>query len=168
MKSNAMPKTTYNVECRGADGRLKWTEDARNLVTDQGVSNFLNTYFRATGYSASWYLGLITGPTPTLAAGDTAATHAGWTEFVGFGEAGRQPFSPPAGTGASLDNSTAKANFSVTAANATVSGVFLSTSATKGGTAGILYAEAKFLQGDKLVSAGDSLAVTCTVSGVTQ
>lgn len=164
-----VPKVKYDVECFTKEGWHKWTATAFNLVTNQGIQDILEKYFRGSAYTASWYIGLVLGPSPTFANADTAASHAGWTEFIDYGEATRAALVLPAFGGTSGDNSASKGTFTCNnGTNKTVSGLFLATASAKSATAGVLYSEAAFTQGDKLVSSGDVLAVTATLSGITQ
>lgn len=66
------------VECVGADGRVKWREVVRNLVTTEGKNDLLTKYFKGSSYTAAWFM-LLKG-TGSPAAGDTLASHAGWSE----------------------------------------------------------------------------------------
>ena len=153
----------------GETEELKWQATAFNLVTNQGIQDILEKYFRGSAYTAGWYIGLVTGPGPTFANADTAASHAGWTEFIQYSEATRAGLVLPAFAGTSGDNSASKGTFTCNnGTNATVSGLFLATASAKSATNGVLYSEAAFTQGDKLVSSGDVLAVTALSSGVTQ
>lgn len=164
-----VPKVKYDVECFDERGWLKWHAHAYNLVTNQGIQDILEKYFRGSAYTAAWYIGLVTGPSPTFANADTAASHAGWTEFTTYAEAARQALVLPAFSGTSGDNSASKGTFTCNnGSNAVVSGLFLATASAKSATTGVLYSEAAFTQGDKTVSSGDVLAVTATLSGVTQ
>ena len=61
-----------------------------------------------------------------------------------------------------MDNSAAKASFSITSAD-TVDGGFLSDSNTKGGTTGTLYGVGAFTGGGQAVLGGDVLNITVTL-----
>lgn len=158
----------FHVQCVGADGQLKWEDSVHNRVVNQGLQDMNLKYFTATGYTAGFFLGLITGPgaSNTYAAGDTMASHAGWTEFVNYAAVTR----PAALFGsASLADpsviSVSAITFIITSTGGTVAGAFLTTDFTKGGTSGTLFSEANFLSpGDRVVANGDSLIVTYTFS----
>lgn len=153
----------YTVECIGADGQVRWTETIDNLVTTQGKNDALDKYLAGSAYTAAWYLGLIdsTGYT-AVAAGNTAASHTGWTENTGYSQANRPTAAWAAASAGSKALSSA-ASFSISA-DATVKGCFLVSSNTKGGTAGILYSAGLFTGGDKVVQNGDTLNVSYTAS----
>src|SRR3712207_4389610 len=72
------PRTFLNFECYDAEGNLKCAETTENLVTDEGLNDLLSKYFKGAAYTAAFFVGLkLAG---TIAAADTAASHAGWTE----------------------------------------------------------------------------------------
>ena len=163
------PRFGFQIECYDKHDQFKWFASAHNLVTDEGITDLLNKYFMGATYTAAWYLGLVTGPAPVFATADKAASHAGWTEFTNYGEAARPTLIPPPATTTSVNNSASKANYTCdNVTSKTVSGLFVTTASGKGAVTGILYSEAVFTQGDKLVTQGDVLAVTATLSGVTQ
>lgn len=156
------PRALFRVECRDAAGRLKWDDIFANLVTTQGRTDLLEKYFRGSAYTAAWNVGLIDSVSYTaIAAGDTAASHTGWTEATAYTEANRPAFSPAAASAGSLDNSASKATFTINATK-TIKGAFIISNNTKGGTTGILYNAALFSGGDRAVVNGDTLAVQAT------
>ena len=161
-KMGAIFTTRYQVLCRDRQGRLKWADDFHNLVVNTGLDDILNQYFKGSTYTAAHFVGLTDG-TPTIAAGDTMASHAGWTEVTAYSEGARQAFTPGTVASQSVSNSAAKAIFSITA-TATVGGLFLATNSTKGGTTGTLYGVAAFTGGDRAVANGDTLNITGTMS----
>lgn len=154
----------YVIECRGADGKLKWIEDIDNLVTTVGKNDALDKYLSGSAYTAAWYLGLISSTSYGVgpAVGDTAASHAGWTEDQGYSQASRPTASFSAASAGSKALSSA-AVFSINA-NTTIKGCFLISNSTKGGTTGILYSAGLFTGGDKVVQNGDTLNVSYTAS----
>jgi hypothetical protein len=157
----------FTIQCFDKDGKLKWEEKNPNLVVNEGLQDMNDKYFSGSSYTAAWYLGLITGPgaSTTIAAGDTLASHAGWTEYSDYtGNRKAVTFG-----GASLadpsviDNSGAPNAFVITAPGGTVAGAFLTDVAT--GTGGILFSASDFQSpGDRAVVAGDTLNVTYTFS----
>lgn len=135
-----------------AEGHLKWSEETCNLVTNQGKNDILDKYFKGSSYTAAWFLGLKGAG--TIAAGDTLASHAGWTEITGY-TGDRKAI-----TWGTVSSQSLSASGTVTfAINATVTiaGGFITTSET--GTAGILYSVENFSTSRSLVS-GDTLNVT--------
>ena len=75
-QENAQMSTAYTIECIGADGQVKWSEDFHNLVTTAGLNDLLTQYFKGSAYTAAFYVG-VTAATPTFAAGDTMSSHGG-------------------------------------------------------------------------------------------
>lgn len=150
----------YIVECIGPDGKLKWTNEFDNLVTNEGLNDNLDKYLKGSTYTAAFYVGLTDG-TPTVNAADTMSSHAGWTEVTDYSESTREALVLGTVASQSVDNSASKASYSINA-TATVGGAFITTVSTKGGTTGTLYGVGAFSGGDKSVDNGDTLNVTVT------
>lgn len=159
-------KGRYELVCTDADGNVKWVHTEDNLVVNVGLQDMNDKYFTGSSYSATWYLGLITGPGVTTSATDTMASH-GWTEFTGYSQATRVTCSFGSATSANpsvITNSGSPAAFSINATG-TVGGAFLTSNNTKSGTTGILFSEKAFSSpGDRSVVNGDTLTVTYTFS----
>jgi len=153
----------YVFEARDAEGNLKWTVEEQNIVPNVGLDEMLDKFYKGSAYTASHYVGLTDG-TPTVAAGDTMASHAGWVEVTAYDEAARQAFTPGAVSGQSVDNSASKAVFTVSTNGTTIGGGFLTTDSTKGGSSGILVSAVAFTAGDKSLDDGDTLSVTVTAT----
>jgi hypothetical protein len=150
----------FKVECFGPDGEKKWEDTFHNLVVNEGLQDLNTKYFKASGYTAAWYLGLINGPGSGTVynAGDTLVSHAGWTEDTNYsGSRKSATLADPS----VIDNSASPAVFNINNTS-TVAGAFLATVAS--GTSGILFSEGDFTGGDKIVANGDTLNVTYTFS----
>lgn len=154
----------YTVECRDAEGNLKWTDEIKNLVTTAGKNYALDTLFSGSTYTAAWYVGLISSSSYTTgaAAGDTSASHGGWTEDQNYTQTARPTASFASASGGSKALSSA-AVFSMNAST-TIKGCFMITNSTKGGTTGTLYSAGLFTGGDKVLQNGDTLNVSYTAS----
>ena len=157
----------YKVQCVGADGHVKWEEEMHNLVVNQGLQNMVAAYLDAATQTTVWYIGLITGPGSgtTIAAGDTLATHAGWTEFTNYtGNRKTATFGTATTADPSvIDNTASPASFSISGAGGTVAGAFLASVDT--GTSGTLFSASDFQSpGDRVVVSGDTLNVVYTFS----
>lgn len=153
----------YHVE-HWRNGSLLNTYDFDNDITNQGKNDIFDVYFSdGTQTAASaWCLSLISlSGYSALAAGDTMASHGGWTEFTGYSESTRPAWGPGDPASQSITNAT-PVTFSINAGG-TVKGIFVTTQNTKGGTTGKLWATALFT-GDVPVTSGDQLKVTYTVS----
>jgi hypothetical protein len=163
LQAGARLKTIYTVECLDKHGKLKWRDVHENIVTNAGLNDLLDKYLKGSAYTAAWYVGLTDG-TPTVAAGDTMASHAGWAEITAFTEGARPALTLGTVASQSVDNSASKATFSINADSQTIGGSFLATNSTKGGSTGILYSVAAYTAGDKSLDTGDTLNVTATLT----
>lgn len=139
-----------------------WTVEFDNLVTTAGLNDSLDKHFKGSAYTAAWYVGLTTG-TPSFAAADTSASHAGWTESTAYSEGARQTLTLGTVAAGSVDNSASKAVFSINA-TATVGGAFVISNSTKGGSTGVLYGGGAFSGGNRSLLSGDSLSITITLT----
>jgi hypothetical protein len=158
----------FTVQCIGADGQLKWEENLKNLVVNVGLKDMNDKYFTGSGYTATWFIGLYgAAASNDPAAGDTAASHAGWTEVVPYSDATRPAATFAAATTADpsvITNSASPAVFNINATS-TVGGAFLISNSTKSGTTGILFSASDFAApGDRVVASGDTINVTYTFS----
>jgi hypothetical protein len=156
----APPRVRWELERLVSGGGLQWAEAWENLVVDSGLDDYLDKYFRGAAYTAAHFIGLTDG-TPTAAAGDTMASHAGWAEVTDYDEATREAYVPGAVAGQSVDNAASKASFSLNA-GVTVGGAFATTANTKGGATGTLVSVGAFSAGDRALQNGDTLNVTAT------
>lgn len=151
------PRFFYDVVCFDADGNLKWKEEGWNLVTTVGLTDIIDKYFKGSAYTAAWYMGLK--GTGTVAAGDTLASHAGWTEVTPY--TGNRP-AITFGTTSGGSNTATAVSYSITLAGpTTVAGAFVCS--VNSGTSGTLYS-AKDFSASRSVISGDTLNVTLTVS----
>ena len=158
----------YTLQCFDKDGKLKWENSSHNLVVNVGLQDMNAQYFKGSAYTAVWYIGLYgAGSTNNPAAGDTASSHAGWTEVVPYSNATRPAATFGTATTANPSvqtNSASPASFTINA-TATVGGAFLISNSTKSGTTGILFSASDFQSpGDRSVVSGDTLNVTYTFS----
>jgi hypothetical protein len=158
----------FIVECYDKDGNLKWKEDNHNLVVNQGLQYMCGTGLTSVTQITTWYIGLYgAGASNTPAAGDTMASHAGWTEVVPYSNATRPACTFATATTANpsvATNSASVAAFTINATS-TVGGAFLVSNNTKSGTTGTLFSASDFTSpGDRSVVSGDTLNVTYTFS----
>lgn len=159
----------FLIECYDKDGKLKWTDESKNLVVNVGLQYMAGTSLDgSTARITSWYLGLYgAAASNNPAAGDTMSSHAGWTEVTDYTEATRPAATFVAATTANpsvVTNSASKAQFTMNA-TVTVGGAFLTSNNTKGGTSGTLFSAKDFSSpGDRNVVSGDVVLVTYTFS----
>lgn len=131
-------------------------------VTNQGINHILSTEYCSGTQVTSWFVGLINNsPTPTLAAADTLASHAGWAETTAYSGGNRLAWGNGAASGQQTTNAST-VNFAMTG-SVVVYGLFLAS--VNSGTSGTLSATAAFSGGTQSVNNGDTLQVTFTVSG---
>lgn len=159
---SALAGGVFTVTCYDKDGNLKWEEKNHNLVVNEGLQDMNTQYFKGVTYSATWYVGLITGPaaSTSFSANDTLALHGGWTEDTNYsGNRKAATF----GTATTADpsvisNSASPAQFAITGTT-TIAGAFLTNVAS--GTSGVLFSASDFQSpGDRSVVNGDTLNVT--------
>ena len=152
----------------------KWRGDAPNVVCTIGKDLVLDTVFAGSGYTTVGpFMGLISSVSySAVAAGDTSASHAGWTEA---GAASNFPlYTTPRKTcvwSASSAGSkalSAALTFPIITTGGTVKGCAIWTGtgavSTIADTNGTLYSAGLFTGGDKVVAVSDSLAVSYSTS----
>ena len=151
----------YVVECFGADGKLKWKDDIKNLVTTVGLNLTCDTVL-GNSAAGTVYMGLKGTGTPDI--GDTQASHGTWNE-VGLANAptytgNRQ--TPTFGAAAGGVKATSTAVVFAMTSSGTVAGCFINIggSATKDNTTGTLFSVGDFTAGSKTVTNGDQLSVS--------
>ena len=158
----------FEIKCHDKDGNLKWTAESKNLVVNAGLAYMAGSALTSVTQITTWYLGLYgAGASNTPAAGDTMASHAGWTEVTDYSNANRVTATFVTATTADpsvVTNTASPAVFNING-TATVGGAFLTSENTKGGTTGTLFSAADFgSPGDRSVVNSDTLSVTYTFS----
>jgi hypothetical protein len=155
----------YEVECIGADGKLKWRDTIENIVCTVGKNLMLDTAFAGAAYTVVGpFMGLISSVSYTaVAVGDTMASHTGWLEAGGTNAptySGNRKTAVWSAAAAGSKALSAALGFAITSSG-TVKGAFLvyGTGAlnTKDNTAGTLWSAGTFSTGDKAVVNGDTL-----------
>jgi hypothetical protein len=152
------PQFTYDVRCVGnCGGTGGWREVIQNTVVTAGKTQLLDCQFAGSGCISTWYVMLK--HTGTIAAGDTLASHAGWTEATPY-SGNRPSISWSAASGNSKTASSA-VSFSINATDTDVAGACIASAAS--GTSGTLYSCSNFGSVRSVVS-GDTVTVTPTVT----
>jgi len=158
----------YNIECRDAQGNLKWTDTIENLTTNVGRKSLLDSYFANTGGGAI-VMGLMGTGTPSYT--DTQSSHSTWNEVGGAnaptysGTRKTPSFSSATSANPSVLTTSAAVVFSMTSSG-TVAGAFINVggSSTIDNTTGVLFSAGDFTAGSKTVTSGDTINVTYTLS----
>lgn len=158
-------KGRYEVVCFGADGREKWRETIHNLVTTVGKNLALDTIL---GNSAAGAVVMGLKGTGSAAAGDTQASHAGWSEVGGANApayTGNRPTPSFSAAAAGSKSTSAAVAFAFTSGG-TVAGAFINIggSATKDNTTGTLFSAGDFTGGSRAVVNGDTINVSYTLT----
>jgi len=162
----------YEVECIGADGKLKWCDTIENVVATVGKNLALDTFLAGSAYTVTGpYMGLISSTSYTaVAAGDTMASHSGWLEAGGANAPTYSGNRKTAAWSAAASGSkalSAALSFAITGTG-TAKGAFLCYGSgalnTKDNTAGTLWSAGTFSTGDKAVVNGDTLNVNYSTS----
>jgi hypothetical protein len=158
----------FEIKCHDKDGNLKWEAQSKNLVVNVGLQYMAGSALTSVSQITTWYLGLYgAGASNTPAAGDTMASHAGWTEVTAYSNANRVTATLVTATTANpsvVTNTASPAVFNINGTT-TVGGAFLTSNDTKGGTTGTLFSAADFgSPGDRAVVNSDTLSVTYTFS----
>lgn len=149
----------YEIVCRDNAGREKWRDTIDNIITNEGLNHVLDVVLSGGTQDTTWFV-LLTDGTPTVAAGDTLASHGGWTEVTAYDETNRVAFVDGGAASQSLDNSASPATFTIDSDSTTVGGAGLAGVNT--GTSGVLFSVGAFSAGDKSLDDNDTLDVTLT------
>jgi 4-aminobutyrate aminotransferase-like enzyme len=164
-KAGAIAHGVYEHDVNGQDVRQD-----KNLLTTEGMNYLLLTGVANTALIAAWYFALYSAaasPTNAWTASNFPVTNA--TEITstteGYTETLRQAFTPTV-SGASVNNTAAKAAFTIATATALiVNGCGLLSVSTRGSTSGKLLSAARFAS-QRSLSSGDvfNLGYTLTLT----
>ena len=147
--------------------RVKWKEEFDNVVCTIGKNYLLDNGLAGTAFTAAFYMGLISSVSYTaVAAGDTAASHAGWLEAGATNAptySGARKTAAWAAASAGSKALSAGLVFTFTGTG-TVKGAFLGTASAVDATTGTLYSAGLFTGGDQPVVATNTLTVSYTAS----
>jgi hypothetical protein len=143
-----------------------WERIDPNLVTNAGRNDILDKYWRSAGYTQTVVMGLAGAG--TKAAGDTQASHAGWSEQGGTNAPAYTGNRKAVTMGAASSQASVspQQSFAITSTG-TVAGLFMNNggSATKDDTTGTLVSAVDFTGGTEAVNNLDTLLVTYTFNG---
>jgi hypothetical protein len=159
----------YSAECYAADGSLKWSDTFHNLTTNVGRQDLLQKYFIANAGPGAVVMGLK--GTGTAVVGDTQASHSTWLEVGGTnapaysGTRKTPSFTTVTTANPAVLATSAAVVFTMTSSG-TVAGAFINVggSATIDNTTGVLFSAGDFTAGSKVVTSGDTINVSYSLS----
>lgn len=153
------------------DKQLVWEEPIENVVCTVGKNLALDTILAGSGYTVVGpYMGLISSVSySAVAAADTMASHAGWTEAGSTNAPTFAARGTPAWSAASAGTKQTSSAVSFTmTGGGTLKGCFLvfgsGAVTTLMSTAGTLLSAGLFSGGDQVVSNGNVVTVTYSLS----
>lgn len=148
-----------------------WEDEFHNLVTTAGKNLFLDSFISGSSFTqVGPYMGLISSVSySAIAAADTMASHAGWTEAGSTNAPTFAARGTPAWSAASAGAKATSSAVSFTMTGAgTLKGCFLvlytGAVTTLMSTAGTLFSAGLFTGGDQVVSSGNVVTVTYSLS----
>lgn len=144
------------------DGKVidEWVDD--NLVVNEGLNSLLGVMLNGDTQMTSWYMGVFEGNYTPVSSDAAASIASNSTESSAYTSSTRIPYQPASPSGQSITNSANRATFTFNATK-TIYGAFLASSATIGGTTGVLFGAARF-SASKPVQNNDQLLLTYTFS----
>lgn len=173
-EETACVRGSYSIVCHDMYGKEKWNDVIENVVTYVGKNLFLNTMLNTSlsPYTVTGpYMGLIgASGFASVSANDTMSSHAGWNESGGT-------LQPTYGGSRKTCVWTTASNGTVALSSAlvfamsgtgTCTGAFMlfgtGAVATIDNTGGVLLSAGQFVGGNKIVSNGDTLNCSYTLS----
>lgn len=144
--------------------------DAMNLLTDEGVKQLWEVFFRSGTQITAWFFGLIdnAGLGAGIAVTDLMNAHAGWAESTAYSDGTRQAWSPGAATGTGAGNrlitNGTPASFAMNTNGTNLYGFFITSNSTKGGTTGRIFSAVAFGTVQPF-NAGDTCKLTYNLNG---
>jgi len=168
----AFAQGVFTVECRDAEGNLRWADEFHNTVMTVGKNVALDAFLAGSSYTVTGpFMGLISSASySAISAADTMSSHAGWLEA---GNANAPTYTSPRKTAAwNAASAGSKAlsaalSFSITGTG-TVKGAFMcygtGAVSTIDNTSGTLLSAGLFTGGDRAVVNGDVLNISYTLS----
>ena len=154
----------YNIEHISRSGRVLSVERVHNLCPIEGRNYLLSIGAAGGSQIATWFCGIFEGDYTPID-GSVMSTFSGLaTESTAYAEATRPEWVEAAPAAGVITNAASKAVFTINATK-TFYGGFLSSSAVKGGTGGILLSAARFSTA-KAMASGEILRITGSMTSV--
>jgi hypothetical protein len=137
-----------------------------NGVTDAGITNNEEVYFRGGAQVSSWYFLLIDNTSfSALNPADPMASHAGWIECVTYSEANRQLWNSTAAAGRVIGNTTSS-TFTISGASTVqIKGAGLTTGSGKSGATGTLWSTGVYSGGIQTLNPLQQLKLSYSLTG---
>ena len=85
------PRGFWGMECY-RNGELIWSEEWENIITTAGLNYLIGCGLSGTTQITTWYIGLVSGASPSFDAADVPNNHSGWTESTAYDETNRVTF----------------------------------------------------------------------------
>ncbi len=162
MRSECKLRGKFHVE-HIRNGKIIGKYDFPNAIVDEGLNHILDTEFHEGTPVTTWYIGLVDDSGWTAFPDtDVMSSHATWVESQAYDEATRGEWTEGVAAARSITNAVT-VDFTIDA-TVTIKGIFITSSSTKGGTSGVLWATGAFGSTVPL-NDNDVLKVTYTVSG---
>jgi len=148
----------FELVFHDAQGRLLGTRRCSNGITNGGRDLVLNTMFRSATQIPTWSIGIIDNASfVALGNTDTMGSHSGWIENTDYDESTRQTWVTVAAALQAIESASA-ALFTFNA-SVTIQGLFITSSNTKSGVDGTLWATAEFDEGSIALTAGATVSI---------
>jgi len=172
MNDIALAQGVFTVECRDAEGNLRWSDKFHNTVMTAGKNLALDTFLAGSAYTVTGpFMGLISSTSySAISAADTMSSHAGWLEA---GATNAPTYTSPRKTCAwSAASAGSKAlssslSFAITGSG-TIKGAFIvygtGAVSTIDNTSGTLLSAGLFTGGDRVVANGDTVSVSYSLA----
>lgn len=137
--------------------KVLWDTDwFGNQVMNAAINDMLSVTYDAGTQKPQWYIAPINNtPTPSIVAGDTASSHAGWAEATTYSEGTRQEYNPSVSNKV-MTNSASAATITASG-SVSIYGAFIISDNTKSGTSGVLGAAGAFTGGVQALSSSQTL-----------
>jgi hypothetical protein len=157
-KEKVMVQGMYEV---GINGHV--VERIPNLVVTEGRNYIVGASMKGTTPIVSWYIALFSGDVTVLATWTAANFVANATEFTAYTEAARQAWTGGSVSAGAVDNSAAKATFTINADSQVIRGAAMVSASAKSASTGTLLGAAKFTSA-KTLDTGETLDIGYSLS----
>lgn len=127
----------YTIEVLDKFGEVKSSETVHNLMPTAALNYILGAAFNGVSPFTNWYMGLYGANRAPIASDTMTTLMADCAEDVSYSETTRPQVVFAAAADGTITNAANSNTFSFTS-NATVRGIFITTSPTKGSNTGLL------------------------------